>query len=346
MAYLYKKTKTLFLSFIFLFLHSIYVQAQHSPGNDTTYYIKFPGSLTSRLYTSQKYTNFTLKDKTTRNIHYYPNTTFNLGIGATFNNFSLNVAYGFGFLNQDPEKGKTKYLDLQSHYYWRKWITDFEGQLYNGYHLSKGIAADAGKYYYRGDMKVVLFGISQYRIFNPKRFSYRAAFTQNEWQKKSAGTFLAGAAIYYGVVNADSSLIPQSIQQTISRRNPQKVNYFSFGPGIGYAYTLVLQRHIFFTGSITSSLNFSFANEHLLLNKGFHFSVKPVTRYRLAVGYNSQTWNVSANWVADNVAFGGVDKESNYIFNTGNYRFIIAKRFNTGSRLRKHLRLILNVLKD
>lgn len=346
MAYLYKKTKILFLSFIFLFLNSIYVQAQHKPGNDTLYYIKFPGSLTSRLYTSQKYTDFTLKAKTTRNIHYHPNSTFNLGIGATYDNFSLNLAFGFGFLNNDPDKGKTKYLDLQSHYYWRKWITDFEGQLYNGYHLSKGIAADAGKYYYRRDMKVTLFGISQYRIFNPRRFSYRAAFTQNEWQKKSAGTFLAGAGIYYGVVNADSSLIPQSIQQTISRSNLQKVNYFSFGPGIGYAYTLVLQRHIFFTGSITSSLNFSFANEHLLLNKGFHFSVKPVTRYRLATGYNSQTWNVSANWVADNVPFGGVDKESNYIFNTGNYRFIIAKRFNTGKRLRKHLRLILNVLKD
>ncbi|HUZ60047.1 MAG TPA: DUF4421 domain-containing protein [Hanamia sp.] len=346
MAYRYKRSKAVLPAFIFLLLNSLCVRAQYHPVNDTTYYIRFPGSLTSRLYTSQKYTDFTLKDKNTRNIHYYPNTTFNLGVGATYNNLSLNIAYGFGFLNQGPEKGKTKYLDLQSHYYWRKWITDIEGQFYHGYHLSKGFATDGGKYYYRGDIKVALFGISQYRIFNPARFSYRAAFTQNEWQKKSAGTFLAGAGIYYGVVNADSSLIPQSIQQTYPGKNIQKVNYFSFGPGIGYAYTLVLHQYVFFTGSVTTSLNFSFTNENLLANQGFHFSVKPVTRFRLAAGYNSRTWNVSANWVKDNVPFGGVDKKSNYVFNTGNYRFVIAKRFNTGSRLRKHLRLIFNVLKD
>ncbi|MEO6837519.1 MAG: DUF4421 family protein, partial [Ginsengibacter sp.] len=225
MGYLYKRSKKILPAFIFLLLNSLFVSAQYHPVNDTAYYVRFPGSVTSRIYTSQKYTDFTLKDKTTRNIHYYPNTTFNLGVGATYNNLSLNIAYGFGFLNQDPEKGKTKYLDLQSHYYWRKWITDFEGQIYNGYHLSKGVGTNPGDYYYRRDMKVALVGISQYRIFNPTRFSYRAAFTQNEWQKKSAGTFLAGAGIYYGVVNADSSLIPQSIQPPYPGKNIPQINY-------------------------------------------------------------------------------------------------------------------------
>lgn len=39
-----------------------------------------------------------------------------------------------------------------------------------------------------------------------------------------------------------------------------KINYFSIGPGIGYAYTLSLFHHIFFTGSLTGDLNFSFVN--------------------------------------------------------------------------------------
>lgn len=340
MICLFKELKSWLPVFILLFLSSLVANAQSSSGIDTSFYVKFPGILTSRIYTSQKYTDFTLKSKSTKDIHYYPNTTFNLGIGATYNNFSLNLAYGFGFLNQDHGKGKTKYLDLQGHFYRRKWVTDLEGQLYKGYHLSKGLATDAGKYYYRGDMKVALFGISQYRIFNPGRFSYGAAFTQNEWQKKSAGTFLAGAEIYYGSVNAESNLIPQLFQPSYLEKNIQKVNYFSFGPGIGYAYTLVLYQHIFFTGSFTTSLNFSFANEHIPVNQGFHFSVNPVTRFRVAAGYNSRDWNISANWVADNVPFKGVDKESNYIFNTGNYRIIISRRFNAGRHLQKHLRIV------
>lgn len=346
MAHHYKTLLNVLLIFVFIFLISLSAAAQDGHINDTTYYVYFPQTITARLYTSQKYTQFTLQNKGTRDIHYYPNTTFNLGMGATYHNFSLNLAYGFGFLNPDVGKGKTKYLDLQSHLYSPKWVTDFEGQLYKGFYLEDNLGAVPGKYYQRGDVKVDLFGLSRYRIFNPSRFSYRAAFIQNEWQKKSAGTFLAGAEIYYGVARSDSSFIPKAYQQNNSQSNLQKINYFSFGPGIGYAYTLVLGHHVFFTGSFTGNLNFSFVNEHLSTNKGFHFSLNPVTRYRMAAGYNGRSWNVSANWIVDNLPFRGVNKNNIYIFNTGNYRFIIARRFNTGKRLQKHLILINKILKE
>lgn len=332
---------TLFLLFGFYNLH-----AQNERGNDTTYYIYFPGSIPVRLFTSQKYTRFTLESNQAKSLSYWPNTTFNLGVGATYHNFTLNLAYGFGFVNHNLQKGNTKYLDLQGHFYLPKWVTDFEGQLYKGFHLSKGFIAEPGKYYYRGDMKITLFGLSQYYIFNSKRFSYRAPFLQNEWQKKSAGTLLAGAEVYYGVVQADSSLIPHTLQEQYPQSNLNKINYFSIGPGIGYAYTLVLLHHIFFTGSLTGDLNFSFANEHLENNSTSHFSLNPVTRFRVATGYNGRSWNISANWIADNLPFKSVTDQSSYHFNTGNYRIIIAKRFNSGPRLQKHLRLLNKIFKE
>ncbi len=347
MPYFYKTIKCTIFAFIFLLLKTNFVWAQNNLGNDTTYYIYFPGSITGRLFTSQKYTGFTLKNKNAPDLQYKPNTTFNLGVGATYHNFTLNLAYGFGFVNHDHKKGKTKYLDLQGHFYWPKWVTDFEGQLYKGYHLyPEDFAANSGKYYYRGDMHVTLFGISQYYIFNSKRFSYRASFIQNEWQKKSAGTFLAGAELYYGVVNADSSLIPEFLQQNYQQKNINKINYFSMGPGIGYAYSLVLFHHIFFTGSLTGDLNFSFANEHLQNNSSFHFSVNPVTRFRVAAGYNGKSWNISANWIADDLPFRGASGQSSYRFSTGNYRIIIAKRFDPGRRVQKHLRFLNKIFKE
>lgn len=343
-----KKQKIFFLSCFLLFVNSINTRAQSPRKNDTSYYVFFPGSVTARLYTSQKYTTFTLKNPNTKNINYHPNTSFNLGAGITYHNLSLKFGYGFGFLNKDSEKGKTKYVDLQTHIYTPKWITDLFGQLYKGYHLyPEGLAANHGKdYYYRGDIRVSLFGISFYHVFNYTRFSYRAAFVQNEWQKKSAGTFLAGAETYYGIVKADSSLIPHSIANNNTDNNITKINYFSIGPGVGYAYTEVLLQHIFFTGSLTCNLNFNFANDHAMLNNSNHFSIKPLTRFRVSAGYNGRTWNVSANWVSDYLPFKGTDKERIYIFNTGNYRFIIAKRFNTGSRLQKHLKLVNKILKE
>ncbi len=49
-------------------------------------------------------------------LKYHPNTKLNLGLGVTYKNYTLNVAYGFGFLNKNyNEKGKTKGLDLHFH---------------------------------------------------------------------------------------------------------------------------------------------------------------------------------------------------------------------------------------
>ncbi|MEP6464834.1 MAG: hypothetical protein ABJB05_00950, partial [Parafilimonas sp.] len=80
--------------------------------------------------------------------------------------------------------------------------------------------------------------------------------------------------------------------------------------------------------------------------KNNKFSVNPVARFRVAAGYNSRTWDVSANWIADDLPFTGNNKENKYEFHTGNYRFILAKRFATGERLRKRLKPVNFLFKE
>lgn len=337
---------------IFLILPAIFFvstsHAQGKRGNDTAYYVYFPESITARFYFSQKYTSFYLKSKSAKDLHYTPNTTLNMGVGATYHNFSLNLAYGFGFINKDDNKGKTKYLDMQGHFYGPKWTTDFYGQFYKGYHLTpEGFTALPGTdYYYRPDIRVTLAGLSQYRVFNDKRFSYRAALIQNEWQKKSAGTLLAGAEIYYGAVRADSSIVPKAVGNKYLQYGVNKINYFSIGPGIGYAYTLVALKRLFIMGSLTGNLNLSFATEQTENEKANKLSLNIDTRYSIAAGYNSSTWNVSANWIADGLSFSGNKENDRYVFHTGNYRFIIAKKFATGERLRKKLKPVDFIFKE
>ncbi len=116
-----------------------------------------------------------------------------MGIGATYRWATLNLAYGFGFLNPDRGRGKTKYLDLQFHGYGRKFSIDVLGQFYNGFYLTpRGTGTTHGTYYQRPDIEVGAVGASAQYIFNYRKFSYRAAFLQNEWQKRTAGTFLLG----------------------------------------------------------------------------------------------------------------------------------------------------------
>ncbi|WP_170971202.1 DUF4421 domain-containing protein [Ilyomonas limi] len=327
---------------------NVVAQVLSRPVNDTNYYKTYPGGITARFYLSQKYTAFTLQDKGAKDLKYWPNTTLNMGVGATYHNFSLNLAYGFGFLNQDKGKGDTRYLDLQGHFYKPKWVIDFYGQLYKGYHLEpKDFAASHPDGYYRPDASVNLFGLSAYRVFNSSRFSYRAAIIQNEWQKKSAGTFLAGAEAYYGIMNADSGWVPAILAKEYAKRDITKINYFSIGPGIGYAYTAVAFKHLFLTGSLTGNLNVSYTTETTKDNKKQNkFSLNPVTRFRVAAGCNSDSWNVSVNWIADRLPFKGSASGGDYLLQTGNYRFIIAKRLMPGPKLKKHLRLADKVFKE
>src|SRR5690606_14649801 len=88
--------------------------------NDSSYYVSYENQLTGRLYFSKKYTSFRYFD-TEEDIalRYFPNTTLNMGVGATYKWATLNLGFGFGFLNPDNGRGDTRYLDLQGHFYGR-----------------------------------------------------------------------------------------------------------------------------------------------------------------------------------------------------------------------------------
>ncbi len=56
-------------------------------------------------------------------------TSLNIGIGATYHAFTVNIGIGISKFNPDNEKGNTKYLDLQGHFYARKWNIDLLGRI-------------------------------------------------------------------------------------------------------------------------------------------------------------------------------------------------------------------------
>lgn len=299
---------------------------------DTSFVSTYPSKLTGRVYMSQKYSRLHLITTKPR-LPYLPNTSLNLGVGVTYRSVSLNLAYGFPFLNPHNGKGDTRYLDLQSHLYGRNWVTDVYGQFYKGYYLKeKGMAsADKDAYYQRPDLYLRMVGTSVYHLFNGHRFSCRAAFVQNEWQKRSSGSWLAGAELYAGTFGGDSTVVPGAY----SPENPvRKVQFYKFGPGGGYAYSWVLNRHFFATFSLTGNLNLTFSREFSDNGRDTRFHVRPNLNYRAVIGYNSPLWNVSLSMVNSDVALSG-DSRNEYLIRTGNYRLTFARRFPPGRHLRR-----------
>lgn len=307
---------------------------------DTSYYVSYDRQLTGRFYFSRKFTALRLKNPANYDILYRPNTTLNMGVGATYKSFTLNLAYGFPFLNPDRGQGKTRYLDLQFHSYGKKIILDVFGQFYRGFYLSRHSGVDiADDQYLRPDLRINELGTAVHYVFNHNHFSYRASFFQNEWQKKSAGTFLAGFEAYGGWVKADSSIIPSNIGHEQFRSDLSKFNFFEFGPSGGYAYTLILDRHFFFTAS--GSVSLAYGVNTMRGGGSMHqvTGLSPNTIFRIFAGYNSSTWAFNINYITDGVRLAK-NNGRQISLNTGNFRVNLVHRFRPGRKARKILKVV------
>jgi hypothetical protein len=199
-------------------------------------------------------------------------------------------------------------------------------------------------YYQRPDVVTNVFGITAYRILNHKKFSYRAAMTQNEWQKKSAGSWLLGGEINYGIIKADSAFVPGGMETSYPQAGINHLRFFSIGPGGGYAYTYVIKRNFFITGSVSLNLNLGFSSESGSIDKTSKTYITPTSLFRVAAGYNSNRWNISTTWVNNQVPVKGRAEANKYLFQTGNYRLIFARKFRPGKKLKTQLKKIDEIL--
>ena len=314
---------------------------------DTSFIEPYTKVFTGRIYFSRKYTNFGIEgSQGFKEIQYRPNTKLSIGLGATYRALTLNLGYGFSFLNPELGKGKTKYLDLQTHIYGFKWKYDLFAQFYKGYYLNpRGLASsDKNSFYKRADLQVNEIGVSAFHIYNNKRFSYRAAFQQSEWQKKSAGSFLLGGAVTFGNLKADSAFIPSALGSNYQQKEIREVSYVEIGPGAGYAYTFVWKENWYLLASATINLDLSLVAESSASNFYSTQNISPNLLFRSGIGYNTRKWNVNFYWLSNRTTIAGQFRNGGYKVNTGNLRLTFTKRFIASGRLAKLLKIADRIL--
>ncbi|WP_157971879.1 DUF4421 domain-containing protein [Pleomorphovibrio marinus] len=337
-----------FLIPIMLFVFTTHAQEEgtDSDSEESPYFIGYHDQLIGRYYFSRKFTNIRLRDREGNyNLLYEPNSTLNTGLGATYKNITLNLAFGFGLLNPDRGTGESRYLDLQAHIYPKKMVIDFFGQLYDGYYFSQpeGINASDGPYYVLPNMRVRKVGASIQFLGQPERISLRAAFQQNERQIKSGSSPFLGFEIYGGMAANKDGLVPVPLVQEPAQ-SLQSLRFFEFGPNAGYASTFVFKKYYFITASLSSTLAVGY-NEFMIDHSiNSSWGLNPNFFARLFGGYNNDRWSLNAN-----IVYAMVNLPQNQGINasilTGNYRLNFIYRFDTGERLQRRLRII-DKLKD
>lgn len=300
-----------------------------------------------RAYESTKFNNFRFIDGKTKVI-YKPNEHNNLGMGFTYKYISLNLGFHIPFADKNPDiYGKTRQLDLQSHIYKRKYIIDFFGQFYRGFYLDNpAILANYSPSLpvKRPDMRSRDISLQVQYVFNNNRFSYNAPTYQNEIQRKSAGSFIAGAGIFHANVRADSSIIPATLTDTgfFHRDAFTRAGHIGAAASFGYGYTLVIHKYFFATAILTggAGVGYSWLGHGGSPATGA-WAPRLDANLRCAAGYNYGRYFAGVTYIRLQTMAGSAYPATWQQTNRGNFRVIVAKRF----RYKKDLLPATNIIK-
>ncbi len=318
------------------------VLAQRGPAwmrseTDTAYIRDYSRDLTTRFYFSRKYTGYGVRDYQQRQeLLYRPNDRFNVGIGINYAFVGLNLGVNIPLVNDDDDRyGQTRYLDAQSHLYLPRLAVDLYLQHYRGYYLNKPQNwvenwQRGNPHPQRGDLRTTSIGFNLQYIFNHRHFSYRAAYLQNAWQKKSAGTFLLGSESYLIRMRADSA-VTDPARASAPFFNGVAFNgsdVYSLGANAGYAHTFVYKAHFFLTVSLVGGVGLGTTRLEVPGAKdqakwGLHLN----NTARIALGYNSSRYFVGLSVVNLTMRSQTPVGRTSVSFDTGNVRLNFCRRF-------------------
>lgn len=152
-------------------------------------------------------------------------------------------------------------------------------------------------------LKVDIKGLNLYYIFNNRKFSYPAAFSQSTNQRRNAGTFIAGFSISKHNLDFDYQQLPAYIQK---RMNPgmkvNKIKYTNANISFGYAYNWVFARNCLACLSLTPAIAYKASDVDAETQEGKAWYSKFNLDFLLRAGvvYNNGKYFVGTSFVGKN----------------------------------------------
>ena len=211
-------------------------------------------------------------------------------LGVTY----YGITAGFN-LNPGKWAGKNRDFEINANFYNNRYSIDLS------YHSSKTLKGDfealrQTREIERGDVRLKVLNLSADYVFNYKRFSMPAAFTQSFIQKKSAGSWLVGISFQAIGIQID--------EQPAKQINNMDISMYRVGLGGGYGYNIVAGRWLIHLSAVPTFVvyNYSrFTTDNIDQTRGLSFPDMIFTE-RAAV-----TWSITDRYF---IHFNGVMSNS------------------------------------
>ena len=289
---------------------------------EVSYLVNYSDKLSLKIFGIAKSNQIRHFDNwTKRFIDYRPNENYNVGVGVGHKWLNLDLALSFPFINDDDEFfGKTKRFDIQANMYLNRFTVDLNYQTYKGYYGSNPqdyineFDRRNPVYPIRPDISTFNTAVNVLYNFKPDKFSYRAAFTYNERQVKSGGSWLVGSFLSYFQMKADSTIVPFEERDEF---NPdadfRSAKYINTGVSGGYGHTFIIKKKWFISVTLVMGLGPSFITfpkrNGNPSSKEVKFAIRGIGR--TALGYNGEKFFGGISSISS--ASSEVDEEEAYL---------------------------------
>jgi len=306
------------------------IQADSLP-KENAYIEKYDDFLSTRFSVNNGFQSFNVDGGNTQ-FTLSPNQQIKSTLTIMFRFIEIDLGYTPTFLkfNRDDDiRGKTKSFAIGTRFYHKKWMQNLQYMTNKGYYVDGSeIGLDQNILF--SDLKVVKIGGSTSYIFNPN-YSFRAIYTQSEWQKKSAGSLVPSISYYF---------------TKITDNNSGTDHNFDIAIGPGYFYNLVLDERFLVSGGVSGGIGYNSIKSSYddgrpdEKNDGISWQAQ----YRIAVGYNTNRFYSGANFNFNSFYHNSgpginLEDQQHYLEFYIGYRFKVAdkylKKFDEVTSLKK-----------
>lgn len=193
-------------------------------------------------------------------------------------------------------------------------------------------------------LNVTITGLNAYYIFNHRKFSYPAAFSQSTCQRKSRGSFIMGAGYTKHTLDLDYTKLqdtfdhfyPDLSEKVDSGLYFNKIKYTDISLSAGYGYNWVFSRNWLLSVCLSAAIGYKHATgdtfqDALDIFPNFDFSFSNLNFDgvgRLGLIWNNSKWYFGAYGVLHSYTYKKTQFQTNNYF--GNINVYIG--FNFGRK--------------
>ena len=273
---------------IVFFICSVWVYGQETEvSNDSIFRVKFPQQFTTRLSLSTSYNDFFISDRE-NNIEYAitPETEAGVTLSFLFRSFEIDLGFTPNLFRDENAEVETEKTVFNFRLYLGQWLQSLD--FYN----IEGVVIDDANFELDPDfdalfanLRVTKIGGTTGYVFNPN-YSFRAIAFQNEWQTRSAGSFIPRLSYYFTRLE-----VPDE----------GKDDFLDITVGPAYFYNWVIARHWLIAGGGSAGIgvNHTRTRDFLTGEKDNFTGINYQLGGRVALGYNSKRVYTGINLAAN-----------------------------------------------